>query len=76
MNKIVYLFAAGTLALAACTSEPSYKISGTIENIADGEYVYLSEAKGRELVKLDSAVVTLRTAFRFQPSVLQLRLLP
>ena len=64
MNKIVYLFAAGTLALAACTSEPSYKISGTIENIADGEYVYLSEAKGRELVKLDSAVVT-NGAFEF-----------
>ena len=58
MKKIVYLFAAGTMALAACTSEPSYKISGTIEGAADGELVYLQEVKGRELVKLDSAVVT------------------
>ena len=58
MKKIVYLFAAGTMALAACTSEPSYKISGTIEDAADGELVYLQEVKGRELVKLDSAVVT------------------
>ena len=58
MKKIVYLFAAGTMALAACSNDPAYKISGTIEGVADGEYVYLQEAKGRELVKLDSAVVT------------------
>ena len=65
MKKIVYLFAAGTMAMAACTSEPSYKISGTIEGATDGEYVYLQEAKGRELVKLDSAVVT-AGAFTFE----------
>ena len=58
MKKIVYLFAAGTMALAACSNDPAYKISGTIENVADGEYVFLQEAKGRELIKLDSAVVT------------------
>ena len=65
MNKIVYLFAAGAMSLAACSNEPAYKISGTIENVADGEYVYLQEAKGRELVKLDSAVVT-AGAFTFE----------
>ena len=64
MKKLIYLFAAGTMVLAACSNEPAYKISGTIENVADGEYVYLSEAKGRELVKLDSAVVT-AGAFEF-----------
>ena len=64
MNKIVYLFAAGAMALAACSNEPAYKISGTIENVADGEYVFLQEAKGRELIKLDSAVVT-AGAFEF-----------
>ena len=64
MKKIVYLFAAGTMALAACTSEPAYKISGTIEGVADGEYVFLQEAKGRELIKLDSAVVS-NGAFEF-----------
>ena len=58
MKKIVYFFAAGAMALASCSNEPAYKIAGTIENVADGEYVYLQEAKGRELVKLDSAVVT------------------
>ena len=65
MKKIVYLFAAGTMALAACTSEPSYKISGTIEGATDGEYVFLQESKGRELIKLDSAVVT-AGAFTFE----------
>ena len=64
MKNFVYLFAAGTMILAACSSEPAYKISGTIEGVADGEYVYLQEAKGRELVKLDSAVVT-NGAFTF-----------
>ena len=58
MKKIVYLFAAGTMALAACSNDPAYKISGTIEGAADGELVYLQEVKGREMVKLDSAVVT------------------
>ena len=65
MKKIVYLFVAGTMALAACTSEPSYKISGTIEGATDGEYVFLQESKGRELIKLDSAVVT-AGAFTFE----------
>ena len=65
MNKIVYLFAVGAMALTACSNDPAYKISGTIENVADGEFVYLSEAKGREMVKLDSAVVT-AGAFTFE----------
>ena len=64
MKKIVYFFAVGAMSLAACSSDPAYKISGTVEGVADGEYVYLSEAKGRELVKLDSAVVT-NGAFEF-----------
>ncbi len=65
MKKIAYFFAAGAMALASCSNEPAYKIAGTIENVADGEYVYLQEAKGRELVKLDSAVVT-AGAFTFE----------
>ena len=58
MKKIVYLFAAGAMALTACNSEPSYKISGTVEGAEDGKVVYLQKQQGRELVKLDSAVVT------------------
>ena len=58
MKKLVYFFAAGAMVLAACSSEPAYKISGTIEGVADGEVVYLQEAQGRQLAKLDSAIVT------------------
>ena len=65
MKKIIYLFAAGTMALAACSNEPAYKISGTAQGIADGETIYLQEAKGRELIKLDSAVVA-NGAFTFE----------
>ena len=76
MKKIVYLFAVGTMALAACSNDPAYKISGTIENVADGEYVYLSEVKGRELVKLDSAVVTAGAfAFTGRQDVAEIRYL-
>ena len=64
MKNFVYLFAAGTMALAACSSDPAYKISGTVEGIADGETIYLQEAQGRELIKLDSAVVA-NGAFTF-----------
>ena len=64
MKNFVYLFAVGTMALAACSSDPAYKISGTVEGIADGETIYLQEAKGRELIKLDSAVVA-NGAFTF-----------
>ena len=58
MKKFVYFIAAGALALVACNNEPSYKISGTVEGAEDGKVVYLLEAKGREQIKLDSAVVT------------------
>lgn len=64
MKKLVYFLAAGSMAFAACNNEPAYKISGTVENATDGEWVYLQEVKGRELVKLDSAAVT-NGAFTF-----------
>lgn len=57
MKKLIYLFAAGSLAFTACNNTPSYKITGTVEGVADGDTVYLQEYKGRSMVKLDSAVV-------------------
>ena len=57
MKKIVYFLAASAMALTACNNEPSYKITGTVE-AEDGKVVYLQMAQGRNLVKLDSAVVT------------------
>ena len=47
MKKIVYLFAAGAMALTACNSEPSYKISGTVEGAEDGKVVYAETTRQR-----------------------------
>lgn len=58
MKKIAYWFAAGTMILAACSSEPAYKISGTVEGIADGETIYLQKAANRKFINLDSTVVS------------------
>ena len=57
MKKIVYLFAAGLLTLPACNNEPSFQISGIAESMADSTMIYLQEAQGRNLVKLDSTLV-------------------
>ena len=57
MKRIAYLLVAGSMMLTACNNEPAYKISGTIENVADGETVYLQEMQGRDMVILDSAIV-------------------
>ncbi len=57
MKKLVYLFAVGSLAFAACNNSPSYKITGTIEGVADGDTVYLQNYQGGDLIKLDSAVI-------------------
>jgi peroxiredoxin len=57
MKKIAYFIAAGSIALAACTSGNSYRITGTVEGAQEGDVVYLQEYANRELVKIDSAIV-------------------
>lgn len=57
MKKLAFLFLAGGLALTACNNGPAYKIAGTVEGISDGETVYLQELQGRNLIKLDSAII-------------------
>ena len=66
MKKLFNFLLAGsmTLTLAACESEPSYKISGIAPQMADSTIIYLQEAQGRRLVKLDSAMV-IKGAFSF-----------
>ena len=57
MKKLTYLFASAAL-LAACSGgNQGYTINGAIEGAADGEVVYLQKPEGRQLVKLDSAIV-------------------
>ena len=64
MKKTLFILAAGVMALTSCNSEPSFKIHGKAEGIADSTWVYLQEAHGMRLAKLDSAMI-LNEAFTF-----------
>ena len=64
MKKLFYLLAACPFFLAACESEPSYKITGVAPDMADSTMIYLQKVVGRKLVKLDSAMV-IKGAFSF-----------
>ncbi|MBB3895921.1 TlpA disulfide reductase family protein [Bacteroides pyogenes] len=60
MKKLTYLaITAAALTIAACTGENKngYVITGSVEGAADGDTVYLQEANGRELVKIDTAII-------------------
>ena len=57
MRKGFLLAAAGIMALASCQEKGGYTISGTVSGASDGDYVYLQNLNGREMVTLDSAVV-------------------
>lgn len=57
MKKITSLLATAAL-LAACSGNQGYTVNGTVEGAADGDLVYLQMREGRQLVKLDSAVIT------------------
>lgn len=61
MKKFTYLvIATAALGMVACTggNKAGYVVTGTVEGASDGDTVYLQEANGRNLVKLDTAVIT------------------
>ncbi|HJA84611.1 MAG TPA: AhpC/TSA family protein [Candidatus Bacteroides avicola] len=57
MKKFTYLLATAAL-LAACSGNQGYTVKGSVEGAADGDTVYMQAREGRQLVKLDSAVIT------------------
>lgn len=67
MKKLTYLFvAAAALGMVACNgNKPGYVITGTVEGAADGDTVFLQEVVGRQLSKLDTAIITKGT-FTFE----------
>ena len=68
MKKFTYLvIAMAALGMVACTggNKAGYVVTGTVEGASDGDTVYLQEANGRNLVKLDTAVITKGT-FTFE----------
>lgn len=60
MKKLTYLvIATAALSIVACTggNKAGYVITGTVEGAADGDTVFLQEATGRNLTKLDTAII-------------------
>lgn len=57
MKKIIYLLAVAAT-VAACSGNKGYVVTGSVEGGADGDTVFLQKVEGRDLVKLDSAVIT------------------
>lgn len=59
MKKLTYLFvAAAALGIVACNgNKPGYVVTGTVEGAADGDTVFLQEVVGRQLSKLDTAII-------------------
>jgi len=56
MKKFTYLLAVAAV-VAACSGNKGYVVTGTVEGGSDGDTVYLQKVEGRQLVKLDSAVI-------------------
>lgn len=68
MKKFTYLvIATAAVGMIACTggNKVGYLVTGTVEGANDGDTVYLQEANGRNLTKLDTAVITKGT-FTFE----------
>ncbi|WP_300901612.1 TlpA disulfide reductase family protein [uncultured Bacteroides sp.] len=57
MKKFTYLLAVAAM-MTACSGNKGYVVTGTVEGGADGETVYLQKREKRNMVKLDSAVIT------------------
>lgn len=57
MKKLMYIVAAGTTLLAACQPGNTYKITGTIEGLNDGDTVYIQKIEERKLVPTDTAII-------------------
>lgn len=57
MKKLTYLLAVAAVFAACNSGNKGYTVTGTVEGAADGDTVYLETVEGRQLVKLDSAVI-------------------
>lgn len=58
MKKLTYLLAVAAVFAACNSGNKGYTVTGTIEGAADGDTVFLQAVEGRQLVKLDSTVIT------------------
>lgn len=57
MKKIIYLLSTAAILMACNSGNQGYTITGTVEGAADGDTVFLKTVEGRQLIKLDSAII-------------------
>ena len=57
MRKAAYMLATAAMLTACGGNQNGYTVSGTVEGGSDGETVYLQTRQGRDMVKIDSAVI-------------------
>lgn len=81
MKKLTYLLAAAAVFTACNSGNNGYTVTGTIEGATDGDTVYLQTVEGRQLVKLDSAIIangtfTFKVRRTLPPTVTSLIILP
>lgn len=57
MKKSIYLLAAAALMTACAGNQQGYTLTGSVENAADGDTVYLAVPEGRKLVNIDSTTI-------------------
>ena len=57
MKRLMFLAAAGIVAMASCQNSTGYVIKGTIEGADEGSMVYLQDYSAGTLTAVDSAVV-------------------
>ena len=69
MKKLTYLLAAAAVFAACNSGNQGYTVTGTIEGATDGDTVFLQTVEGRQLVKLDSAVITNGTFSKTEKSI-------
>ena len=47
MKKLVYLLAAGSMAFVACQNSPSYKVTGSVEDITEWVPIKFKKSKAK-----------------------------
>lgn len=57
MKKLMYILAASTTLLAACQPGNTYKVTGTIEGLNDGDTVFIQKMEEMRLVPTDTAII-------------------
>lgn len=57
MKKLVYLLVVGSMVFVVCQNLFFYKVIGLVEDIIDGDMIYLQEYVGGNFVKFDFVIV-------------------